>query len=94
MAKTVLSKPGSVGLSISGEKDRFKIIANIIMMGERLLGKKFKEDAISGALKGAGLEPTPENIDMVKTYFNPRDWGDEKLDEAAITTKPIVTVQL
>lgn len=82
---TVLSNPGSIGLSVAGEKDQFKITANVIMMAERLTGKEMGEDAIIGGLKGQGVDPTPENISRVKSHFSPRKWKS-----APVTNRELV----
>ena len=85
---TVLSNPGSIGLSIAGEEDQFKIAANVIMMAERLTGKEMGEDAVVGALKGQGINPTPENIERVKSHFSPRAWKN-KLVEPSFKPEPV-----
>ena len=82
---TVLSKPGSIGLSIAGETDDFKIIANVIMMADGLLGGNTDgEDIIIDGLKTFEIPPTQENIDKVKAFFPEREWkavgSDKKWD--------------
>ena len=69
MSETVLSKPGSIGLSIAGEKDNFKVIANILMMGQRLLKLDVTEDIIIDYLEEWDESPTPENIAKVRAFF-------------------------
>jgi len=72
MKKTVLANDGVIGLSIAGETDKFKIIANIMMMADRL-GRdrpgKLSESAVARSLKGFGLEPTEENISKVMDIY-------------------------
>ena len=72
--QTVLANPGSIGLSFAGETDQFKIIANLIMMAERI-GKgvgnidECTEETIENSLGRRGLEITAENIAKVKAFF-------------------------
>ena len=70
----ILSKPGSIGISIAGVDDPFKLIANVLMMADHFYGSKTTEDNIINALKKEGIEPSSENIDKVKAFFKDRDW--------------------
>ncbi len=67
-------KSGRIYLSIAGEKDQFKIIANVLMMGEKLFGEESPEECIKDALVRRGLDVTPENIDKVKSHFDRKVW--------------------
>ena len=69
MPETVLSKPGSIGLSIVGVENKFQIIANILMMGDRLLGFTTDDDDIIAALEDDDLDPSPDNIAKVRAFF-------------------------
>ena len=69
-AKTVLSNPGAIGLSIAGETDQFKIIASIMMFADKLVGGETSDTAIKNALKRRNLEDSPENIGKVRSFFN------------------------
>ena len=73
MSETVLSKPGSIGLSIAGEQDQFKIIANVLMMADRLFGFTTDDDDIIVALEDDDLESSPDNIAKVRAFFNKKD---------------------
>ena len=83
--QTVLANPGSIGLSIAGETDRHKIIANIKMMANRISNSTTSTASIGRSLVNWGLEPTQENIDRVKSFFPAGyQWRDE--DEKADCT--------
>jgi hypothetical protein len=70
MVNTVLANPGSIGVSFAGVTDKFQIIANILMLGDQLLGFTTGDDDIIHALKKDGLEPSTENIAKVKAFFS------------------------
>ena len=75
MKQTVLANPGAIGLSIAGETDKYRMVANVVMMGEKLLGRQADEGAIRGSLSGAGIDATSESIEKVKSFFAPgREW--------------------
>ena|GEM_PF-6436342 len=67
---TVLSKPGSIGLSIAGVDDPFKIIANVLMMADRLFGDTTSDEDIARSLSKHSLDMSPDNIAKVRAYFN------------------------
>jgi len=73
----ILSKPGSIGISIAGVDDPFKLIANVLMMAEHLFGNKTTENNIIHALKKEGIDTSLENINKVKSFFNEREWKSE-----------------
>ena len=70
MKQTVLANDGAVGLSFAGEKDQYKIIANVMMMADRIVGGTTSDDAIVSALRRRNIEPTEENIKKVRAFFN------------------------
>ena len=76
MSKTVLSNPGAIGVSFAGVTDKYKIVANVIMLAERLFKFKATIKMIEDSLTYHGLESSPENIAKVKAFFKPdHDWG-------------------
>jgi len=77
MTQTVLSKPGSIGVSFAGVTDEYKIVANILMFADRLLNLTTKVSDVTYALEKHGLEPTPENIAKVQSFFSAEhDWSE------------------
>jgi len=66
---TVLRNPGSIGLSIAGVDDQFRVIANVMMMADRLFGDKTGDEAIESALVRRGLDATPDNVAKVRAYL-------------------------
>jgi len=76
VGKTVLANPGSIGVSFEGVTDEFKIVANTLMLTDRLLSTTTKEDDVIRVLKKNGIDPTPTNIEKVKSIFSPdHDWS-------------------
>jgi len=69
MSKTVLSNPGSVGVSFTGVTDQFQVVANICMIGKRLMGFEITDEMIMDSLEDENLEPTAENIEKVKAFM-------------------------
>jgi len=69
MSISVLSHPGSIGLSIAGATDHFKIIANILMLGARLIGYDVTGDMIEDALQEEGMGVNADNIAKVRAFF-------------------------
>jgi len=72
MKQTVLANDGAVGLSIAGETNQFKIIANIMMMADRLAGDepgRLPDDVVVEALEIRGLKPDQENIAKVMAFY-------------------------
>ena len=77
MTQTVLSKPGSIGVSFAGVTDEYKIVANVLMLADRLFNLTTKVSDVAYVLEKHGIEPTPENIAKVKSYFSAdHDWSE------------------
>ncbi|MDR1439923.1 MAG: hypothetical protein LBJ10_07925 [Clostridiales bacterium] len=66
MAITVLANKGSIGMSIAGVTDKFKLTAGILTMGERLFGDKVSDKIIEDSLKDWEIDPTSENVAKVR----------------------------
>ena len=66
---TVIGKPGAVAVSFAGVQDPFRIMATTMMMFDGLTGAIATEKDIINALKQWHLDPTPENIEKVKSFF-------------------------
>ena len=70
MKQTVLANDNSVGISFAGESDKFKKIANILMMADRLFGDETDDESIAYGLEKHGIEPSKENIEKVWAFFS------------------------
>jgi len=80
MSKTVLANPGAIGISFAEVTDKYEIIANTIMLSDRLFGGKADINVIKDSLLRFDLDATCENIDNVKAFFSPEyNWGDGDL---------------
>ena len=77
MRQTVLANPGAIGISFAGVTDKFQIIANSLMIADRLLGQNTDEKDVVRALEIFGISPVCENIEKVKSFFSSsHDWSN------------------
>jgi len=83
-----MEKSPRVYLSIAGDGNKFRVIANVIMMAETFAGDETTEECIEDSLSDYGLDVTPENIEKVKSFFP----ADRVWERKSIPAEPELAV--